>query len=235
MDKIKICILLLFLVGKNLLAQHIELRQSIDSAAIRYLQSVGRQSALYHGNVQDMQPWATNHPYMKDDKYVKARLSYHGALYPDALLRLDLSRDELITFSPGFRNVVLFPENVDFVELHGKRIIYFHRDSLPNCPSTGYYILLHSGECKVLEKQTASWVFDSFKGEAYYTFSTSFYLYKNGVYYTIRNKRGLLKALGAYKKELKRFISDNHLRFRQNTEEFLSLTVSEYEKLIGTS
>ena len=219
---------------KQTLAIPQERWQSTDSAAIRYLRNISWKATLFHGNMQDKQPWATNHPYMQDDRYTKARLSYRGVVYPDALLRLDLSRNELMTVLPGYRNIILFPENVDYAELHGKHIIYFCRDSLPNCPSTGYYILLHSGECKILEKQTASLKFDSSSGESYYTFKTSFYLYKNGVYYTIRNKRGLLKILSLYKKELKRFISDNHLRFRKNAEDFLSRTVGEYEKITGS-
>ena len=216
-------------------------QQSIDSAAVRYLQNADRQSTLYYGNEQDVLPHTialassthNHHPYMKDMLYTKARLSYNGVIYPEALLRLDLSRDELITISLGFRNIVLFPENVDFVELHGKRIIYFSRDSLPGCPSSGYYFLLHSGKCRVLEKQTAALMFNSSTGETYYVFSTRFYLYKDSVYYSIKNQRGLLKALSPYKKELKRFISANNLLYRENAEEFIPRTVREYENLTG--
>jgi len=217
-----------------LFAQNTDRQQIIDNAAIEYLQISGGQSALFYGKVQEDHQRTTNHPYLKYAQYTSARLSYFGIIYPEAMLRLDWSRDELVVQSPDFRNIVLFPENVDFAELHGQHIIYFYRDSLPGSPSTGYYILLYSGNCKVLEKQTAKLMLNSSSGEYYYTISTNFNLYKDGVYYTIRNKRGLLKVLYPHKKELKRFISAHHLRFRRDTAEFIKQTVSEYEKLTGS-
>jgi len=235
MNKTRISILLLLLGCSCLFAQDVEHQLSVDSAAIRYLQMSNSQLALYYGRVQERQPRASNHPYFVDRRFTKARLSYRKVIYPEALLQLDLSRDELITISPEFRNLVLPPENVDFVELHGKRIIYFSRDNLPGCPSSGYYIQLYSGNCKVLEKQTAVYMLNNTSTyEFYYSFSTKYYLYKDGVYYNIRNEWRLLKALSPYRKELRRFISANHLQFRQNTEEFLIRTVSEYEKIAGS-
>jgi len=227
--------LLLVFFGERLLAQDIGRQQSLDSAAVRYLRTANGHSTLYYGNEQDGRPRATNHPYLKDILYTKARLSYHQVIYPETLLRLDLSRDELITLSPEFRQVILFPEKVDFVELHGKHVIYLRRDNLPGSPSPGYYILLHSGHCKVFEKTTAALMNESDGGNKMrYAFTTRYFLLKDGVYYTIRSQRGLLKALSPYKKELKRFISSNRLLFRQNAELFITLTVNEYEKITGS-
>ena len=208
----------------------------IDNVAFDYLQTVGNQSVLYYGKQQEGYLRASNHPYLNDSQYAKARLSYCGVIYPDAMLRLDLNRDELIILSPNYHNIVLFPENVDYAELYGRHIIYFRYDSLHGCPSTGYYIILHSGNCKVLEKQTATLAVKNTGNttlENYYVFKTNFYLYKDGVYHNIWNKSGLLKVLYPYKKELKHFISTNRLNFRRNAEEFLIRIVSEYEKLSG--
>ena len=232
------CILWLLVLGSgSLLAQNNGLRQSIDSSAVRYLRIVDSQSVLYYGNEQEGHKRVTNHPYLEDEKYVKARLSYLQVIYSEVLLRLDLSRNELVIMSPDHRNIVLFHENVDFAELHNWHIIHFRSDSLPGCPSSGYYMLLYSGKCKVLEKRFAVLTLKSgysTSQEQYYSFSTTFYLFKDGIYYNIRNKKGLLKILNPYKKELKRFISANRLRFRRDKQKFFTLTVSEYEKLSGS-
>jgi hypothetical protein len=205
----------------------------IDSCALEYLRISDKQSALYHGREQEYQPRVVNHPYLYGTQYVKARLSYRQVIYPEALLRLDLNRNELVVFSPDHRNIVLLPENVDYAEMYGRRVVYFRRDGLPGCPSTGYYILLHSGKCKVLEKHTAELMINvsSPTLEQQYVFSTNFFLYKDGVYYTIRNKRGLLKVLHPYQKELKQFISAHRWRFRKDAEKLIPLTVSEYERI----
>jgi len=153
------------------------------------------------------------------------------------MLRLDLNRGELITQSPDYHNIVLFPENVDYVDLHDQHIIYFQPDNLPGCPSTGYYTLLHSGNCKILKKQIATQMekINSNIVERYFDFSTWFYLFKDNTYYVIKTKRGLLNVMYPYKKELKRFISANRWRFRHDADELITQTVIEYEKLSGSN
>lgn len=226
-----LCIIIFF--GEGLFAQDATLRQTLDRSAAAYLQTVNDESVLYYGNQQEDLPRATNHPFLHDAQYAKARLSYLGVVYPDVNLRLDLRRHELVILSPLARHVVLFPDNVDEAELHGRRVIY-QSGVLPGSLSKGYYYLLHAGNCQVLEKQTASLNRKDNSAnvlEEYYIISTRFFLYKDGAYQTIWNKRGLLKALQPYKKELKRFISANHLSFRKHQGEFLVRTVVEYERL----
>ena len=213
-----------------LFAQNATRQQLIENSAIDYLRVVDNHSALYYGNLQEGLPRATNHPYLNDAQYAKARLSYRNVIYPEELLRLDLNRNELIILSPDYRNIVLFPENVDFAELHGQHIIYFRRDSLPGSPSSGYYFQLHSGKCRILEKQSTALLIDSYHN-FYYSLTTRYYLFHDDGYYIIRNQGGLLKVFKPYKKELKRFISANKLLYRNNPKEFLIRTVNEYEKL----
>ena len=232
---IRICSLFFLLLCCGRLFAQDARQQMIDNAAMKYLQIVGNQSVLYYGNEQEGHSRTSNHPYLIDAQYAKARLSYLKVIYPEALLRLDLSRNELVVQSPEHRNFVLFPENVDDVELHGYHIIYFRRDSLPGCPSTGYYLLLHSGTCKVLEKHTAMLMRNtqSTTLDQYFALSTNYYLYKDGVYHIIRSKNGLLKVLHPHKKELRRFISAHRWRFRRDAEELIPQTVNEYEKISG--
>jgi len=220
--------LLLFFGSGCLLAQDIGRHPAIDSIAVRYLQRAGNQSPLFSGKAQENYPQMLNHPYFVDWKFVKAPLSYCGVFYPEAMLRLDLNRDELVVISPDFHQIVLSPENVDFVKLYDQYIIYFHRNNLPGCPPSGYYFQIHSGEYMVLEKQT----YTMDRSEPLYILYTFFYLYKDGVYYSIRSKRGLLKILHPYKKELKKYISTHQLYFRKDEKRyFICDVVSYYEML----
>jgi len=229
---IRTCLLIyLVICGVCLFAQDIERKESIDGVAGEYLSTAGSQSVLYYGYQPEGHPRAKTHPYLKDEQFSKARLSYNSIVYPEVLLRLDWSRNELIILSPDSHHLILFPENVDYAELHDLRVVYFSSDGLPGCPASGYYVMLHSGKCKVMEKQTALLKVEGPPTKYNYIRSKFFYLFKDGVYYRIRSKRGLLKHLYPYKKELKQFISANKLRFRGNTEEFLTRTVREYEEL----
>jgi len=231
---IRACLLFFLFFGcGRLLAQDADRQQLVDTSTDDYLRVIGIQSVLYYGNLQDGHPRTTNHPYLKEIQFVNARLSYFRNIYPEVLLRFDLSRNELIIRMPNFLNVVLFPENVDFAELHGYKIVYLPRDSFPGCPSPGYYYQLHSGKCKVLEKQTATLLLENITQQYYYGILTKFYLFHDGAYYNIRNKRSLLKVLQSHKKELKRFISAHNLKYRDDAESLITQTVIEYENLSG--
>jgi len=226
----------LILVLLSICATKAFAQPDIENYAIEYLKTAKSQSALYYGIQQEPHPRTTNHPYLKDMLFAKGRLSYNNILYPEVLLRFDLFRNELIITSPDYRDIVLFPESVDFAELHGQHIIYFRQDTLPGCPSAGYYFLLYNGYCKVLEKQTASLMSHSGSRASdgqFYDFRKNYYLYKDGVYHTIRNKNGLLKILHPYKKELKRYLSAENLNYRQYPDVFIFMAVYEYEKLSG--
>jgi len=211
-------------------------RIAIDSAANRYIQATDIYPTLFYGLDYKGYPASKNHPYLNDVMYTKGRLSYQHVTYPEVFLRLDLNRDELMVKTPDFRNVVLNPDQVESVEMFGKHIFYFQKDSLPGCPEAGYYFQLYNGICKVLEKRNAIMIENTEPGRLirFFEFSTSYYLYKDGVYHTIKGKRGLWKALSPYKTELKRTIASQRLNYKKNTEEFLILTVHEYEKLSGT-
>ena len=210
--------------------------QTIDSSVSDYMQVVSEKSILYYGSEQERYPRSTNHPYFESDEYVKARLSYNQVIYSDVSLRLDLNRNEIVILSPEGRNIVLSPENVDFAEFHNRNAIFFRSDSLPGCPSSGYYFVLHSEKCTVMEKQSCTMqekITTSLEKEYSFSLSTNYYLYKDGIYYKIKNKKALLKVLHPYKEEINRFISANQLRFRRNAAELLIGAVSEYEKLSG--
>ena len=226
-----VLLLLLFSALKPIYAQNAERQQVIDNLALDYMRIAGNQSVLFYGIEQMAHPRVLNHPYLNSERYAPARLSFNGVIYPEVMLRLDLSRDELVIQSPDLRNIVLCPENVDFAELHGRRIIYFRHDYLPGSPPTGYYFLLHSGETKVLKRQTATLVIDQARRGQYFRFTSRIFLYKDGAYHTIRNRRGLLRVLSPHRRELRQFISANRLRFRRNAEEFITQVVREYEKL----
>ena len=221
------------LFGTCLFAQDAALRQTLDAPAADYLKTIGNASVLYYGNPQEDLPRASNHPFLQESQYTRARLSYLGVHYPDVMLRLDLRRHELVILSPDARHIVLLPDNVDEAELHGRRVVYESGEASGSL-SKGYYYLLHAGACQVLEKQTASLNRKENSAnnlEEYYILATRFFLYKDGAYQTIRSKGGLLKALEPHKKELKRFISSNHLSYRKHQEDFLVMTVAEYERL----
>ena len=225
----------IFLFGGILSLMAQEQRQTVVDATTAYMQTSGNSSALYNGEEYEKYLRTTNHPYLADNMFVHAQLSYQNVLYPDVLLRYDMHKDKLVIQSPNLYEIVLFDENVEFAEMFGKHIFYFQKDTIPGCPPSGYYILLHAGNSKVMEKRNASLVETAVSGSMlrYFIFSTRYYLFMDGEYFMVKNKQDFLKILSPYKKELKRFISTRHLNFKKDAETFLIHTMGEYEQLSG--
>jgi len=206
------------------------LAQSTDEFALRYQQTAGNQSILFYGNLQAARHPAMNHPYFVSRQYGSARLSYRGVVYPEVMLRLDLQRHELIILSSEGLHFVLVPEYVDYAILHDHRIIYISNGDLP----TGYYVVLHSGDFPVLKRTNARLVNVQQGANVYvqFIFPTVYYLYKDGVYHTIRNRRALLSILHQHRRELRQFLAANRwLNFRHNPGQLILHTVVEYERL----
>jgi len=216
-----------------------QLHAQDDRYAVGYMNAASSNAALFSGNEQKtLVLRLTNHQYFKTQDYVKGRLSYNGVVYPDVWLRWDLYRDELIIQSPVYYNIVLKSEYIDFAEIHGYRIFNLQPDGLPGCPPAGNYILLFSGTHLLLEKQTnqlyskeGSDFSDRFKINHFFTLSTIFYLKKDEAYYSIKNRRTLLKALDTHRKELKHFIRVNNYEYKHNAEMMVLEVVKEHEKL----
>ena len=230
-----ICLFLALLGWHPLSAQDSLMWQVTEPYAVDYMEAVSRYAALFSGNRQQPLTVSTqNHQYFKEETYTTGRLSYGGVIYPDISLRWDLYRDELVLFSPSNYNLVLSNEHLGFAEMYGYHIFYFRHDGLKDCPPAGNYILLYSVEnLFLLEKLTNTLLHKDENNRIlyYFSLSTNFYLQKDGAYYKIKNRRTLLKKLDTHRKELKRFIRANELRYRSDAEKMVLQVVEEYDKL----
>ena len=208
------------------------LQQITDRYAVDYMNSASEYATIFSGNREKPFIYATkNHSYFKEQDFVTGRLSYRGITYPEVQLRWDLYKDELIILSPSNYGISLKSENIDFAELHGYHVYYLRPDSLLGCPPAGNYILLYSGDCSVIEKLSYVLFTETNTMEYYFALSTKFYLKKDGVYHKITNRKSLLKVLNTHRRDLKRFIRANDLRFKRDAEKMVLEVVKEHEKL----
>ncbi len=221
--------LLLFLLCWRAYAQEIVQSPLVEKYATSYMNLARSQAAIFNGDEQKKYPRTPNDPYLKSQEYTMGRLSYNGVLYPDVRLRLDLCRDELVALSPNYQDIVLSSEKIDFAELHNYRILYLSPGQLPDCPFSGFYILLYSGSCMVMEKRSFS--LELREGQSTFIPSVKYYIYKDDTYLRVRNKRSLLKALGDYRRELAQYIRHSNLRFRSDAEKMIVEVMKEYERL----
>jgi hypothetical protein len=206
-----------------------------EQPAARYLAAAGACSPVYTGKIPLPYPsHFTDYPYLRTPEFTEATLSYDGTVYPGVRMRLDVYHGRLLASPPGKSyEVILPPERVDFAKLHGCHVFYFRPDGLKGAPSAGYCLLLHEGDCRVISRPGCSMHEMSKDGveTGWFRFSTKYYILKDSVYYAVKSKGSLLKIFPSHRKELSRYIREQRLNFRRNTEEAIVATVKQYERL----
>ena len=216
----------------QLSAQVEPLQQITDRYAAEYMNSVSEYATVFSGNREKPLGFTTrNHSYFKEQNFVTGRLSYCGITYPEVQLRWDLYKDELVVLSPSNYGITLRSEHIDFAEFHGYHVYYLRSDSLLGCPPAGNYILLYSGGCTVIEKLSYQLYTEHSTSEYYFALATKFYLKKDGIYHKVTSRKSLLKVLHTHRRDLKRFIRVNELRFKKDGEKMVLGVVREHEKL----
>ena len=115
--------------------------------------------------------------------------------------------------------------------------IFFRlKDSLnPSAPRRDFYERLYRGHITLLKKEKKllqeNIVLLSDNIRTYIDGSTSYYLEKEGTWYSVNTKGSLLKALKDRRAEVKKFIRDNHLNWHNDQEQLLLKVVLWYDGL----
>lgn len=175
----------------------------------------GRQYVVYAYQIKD------GHPYFDEGHTLNGSVLYDGMLYKDVPLQYDLVKELLVTNGPVSNyKISLFNERVDSFTM-GAHIFIRLKDSLtPSAPHVGFYQQLYKGRLTLLKKERKDIQHDQDFNQ-FIEHATSYYLKKDGIYYSVNNKRSLLYALKDRNKELKRFMRKNGLKMGQEKESTL--------------
>lgn len=205
---------------------------------VDWIKEAGIYSTLFTGKEQMKYPITMeNHPFYIQKESFAGSISYDGVDYPRVNLSWDTYKDELVAVSADKRyNIVLVPERLEVARFMEHTLYFLDAGSNPGLPADGYYLKLYDGDIKVWEKPIAALnekpVDQKIIG--YFTFLRRFYIQKENVFYQVKNRSSVLKALGGHKKELKAFSKENKLNFRTSPEVAIPETVRQYEKLTQT-
>jgi hypothetical protein len=153
-------------------------------------------------------------------------------------VRLDLFKEQLILLVPRKKyGIVLDPKKVNKVSMYNKTFVWLSPPKESKLKN-GYYMQLHSGkniqlfykETHSLEKrislQQVSFYFDHTK---------RYYLLHNNRYLTIKNKTAFSKLFPQYKKQIKQFVKEHKLDFKQNPDESLTALAAYCEELTNST
>lgn len=158
--------------------------------------------------------------YLISDDYMDGWIVYNGKRYNNLKLNLNAHLDELYVRMPNREiSSVLIKSYVEDFGLEDMMFTHFFPAGEPGAPNEGYYRVLHQGDHVRVLKQTRKRYANANPNETTsshrFEESSSYYLEKDGAFYTFKNKGSFLAVLRTHKKELRQHIKEHKLKFNK--------------------
>ncbi len=222
------------------LAQSPLLDSSINVSAQKanafFNKEIKSQSRLYNGTAyltygSNVQGYAT----FQDQSLVNGSIVYDGIRYDNVPLLYDLYLDKVVTAAYGNNAMIsLIKEKVSDFYLNQHHFIYLNpvNDSRGLQMPNGFFDLLYDGKFKVLLKRVKKLQFSTNVDAPYYfTSKTNYFLERNGEYEEFSSESSFLNLFKDKKNEMKKYLSDNKIRFKDNPEKAIVILAKYYDQL----
>jgi len=235
--------ILCLVVSKNSFSQVAGTDSSSQQGALTstlsvFYASIGKQSPLYNGTEYTFyDPIVTGNAYFSDVKaFTPASLVYNGILFNQVPILYDIYSDQVVVLLYNhFTKFALVKEKVSSFDYLGRHFININADTLANNTviQSGFYNELYNGKTQVLAKSSKNIQTTSGQNsiETYFNLSKSYYVRKNGTYYSVSGKGSMLDVLKDKKKQLQQYIRASQLNFRKEPEEAMVEVTSYYDQL----
>ena len=232
----------------NLKAQPIENQVSdkehiaLNRAIRMYDQAIGRNSFLYTGkNYYNRHDQVQGHPFFTDDYWEYGSIIFENQRFDSIYLKYDVYDDLLLVehfSSSGIMTAMqIHKPKVSGFELFGHRFLQIMDDSTAKI-KPGFYDNLYDGNnvqllCKWKKELVKNMSAGSYSEE--FMDKQRFFIVKGGEYFPVRNRSSLIKILEDQKKEIKRFIRQNKVRYFNNNTQLYIEVASYYDSLTGNT
>ncbi len=174
-------------------------------------------------------------PFFQSEEWEEGKVFYEGELYEKVSMRYDLLQEKLVIEHKGQGEIELISELIKYFVIAGHTFARLD-DKMGNktSPNPGFYDELYSNTSKVYAKrlkvteeriETQVSIILTFKEK------NSYYILKNGSYYSVSNKSSALKVFGDQKSAIRKFISKNKINFRNNRESALVKIAGYYDEI----
>ena len=210
-----------------------------EKAVEKYYNYMKSQLKVLNGwEYKDYHRLITGDQFFLTDEPVNGSVLYDGILYPDLQLRYDIVNDVVVIRHPsqeGYISDVQIPgDKISRFTIPEHNFIRINSDSLSetNIP-TGFYDQIYNGTVQVLVKRMKRLVESAGSSEIQkeFVYKERFYIYRNNEYHQIRGRRSFLKLFPERKKEIKRFLKKNNLRFNYDKEKAILKATQYFDQL----
>ena len=185
--------------------------------------------ALYNGREYVRYSFQVDkgHAYFLVDSFLTGSVLYDGVICDHVNLLYDEYKDELVTTEiRGKELVQLIKSKIDSFSIGEYKFIHLRPDaSLLNIPAFGFYQILHDGKNQVLKKEKK--IIKENAGitvtfERSFETQSSYFVRIANRYYEVNSKKDILSLFEKNKRDISRYIKDNHLNYKKDPEELVS-------------
>lgn len=223
--------------GQAGVADSTQLNHITTNMANIYNKTVIEQSRLYNGPAFIQYPFrgVTNANFKDSVGFNNGTVNYDGIVYTHVPLIYNIDRDVLVSYLfNGFSMYTLLSEKVSAFDLLDHHFIRLLADF--NSPSeTGFYDELYHDKLWLLARRTKNIQEETEERtvKKYFVPKTYYYLkLKNGTtYYDVHNQGRFLNVLKDKKGELKQYLKNNKIRFKDDPEHAMVMLATYYDHL----
>ncbi len=179
--------------------------------------------------------FSQGHPYFQTTTFSKGTITYQGSTYEEVPMLYNLETDNVIILNhSGTAKIQLIKEKVSSFSLSGHSFINICNDSLLSQGLRyGFYDILATGKTTLLARRTKNiQIVAQDIVEIKVLAKDYFYLQNNNIYSVIRSKKGLLNLLSDRKKEIRQFVKQNNIDYRENPENAIVRIVEYYNQIM---
>jgi hypothetical protein len=230
-------ILLVCTLSRHVTAQTVDTSFNEDAlnAVNIYYQSLGAESPLYNGSeyVEYTYTLQDGNPFFQSDAWTNGDIVLDGMNFHDVPMLYDIVKDQVIIrdFQKAYK-INIPADKIQQFKLSGHTFIRITHNS-PGQVKTGFYDQLYNGkiavyarrEKKIIEKYGGLQISNVIEQKNIY------YVKRDSVYYTIKNKRALLDALNDKKKAIQQYLKKIQVKFKDDPETVMILVAEYYDKL----
>lgn len=168
----------------------------------------------------------------------KGSIVFDGVKFDQVPLLLDLFKQKLVTMLPNHvAKLELSSEKISSFTLYDHHFIntQFTVANNKNVLISGFIDQLYIGKCKILVKREKK-VHETSNMQGlkkFFVDKSSYFLEKQGKVYQFASEKSLLVLLADKKNEMKRYLKENNIKFKNDPERTMVMIVAYYDKLFS--
>jgi hypothetical protein len=209
---------------------------STSNAIAFYNKYIGEESHLYNGTEHAPYDFRIKgNPYFESNLLQSGFVYYFGMLYQQVNMAYDIVRDELTAnrYDQNFR-ITLVNEKIAYFSLFNHYFVRIVPDSNNKSITTGFYDRLYDGKIKLFakrQKKIKETVTADEGDKLWFEENDLYFIFRNNKYYSIKDKNNLFDFFKDRKKDLKKYLRKNKIKFKNDPELAILKSVEYYDQL----